>query len=71
MNHPLIYIQASPPRWRHISHLLQRSTVDCRRRLYQIAFDIDLSSTQDVWFEGDLLPSLVFYFPTQNTHHQS
>ena len=45
---------SSPPNWRRVSHLLQRSTFDCRTRFHRLAFDVDLGDSQDVWYEGEM-----------------
>lgn len=40
--------------WRNISHILNRSSYDCRRRFLYIAFGIDLSKLPDSWLTGEV-----------------
>lgn len=47
------FAMSLPPSWRRVSHLLRRSTADCRKRFHHLAFDIDLDVSQDVWYAGE------------------
>ena len=58
-----VHAQRSPPSWRNVSHILMRSSADCRQAYLSSVLRKDLSQQRDVWYPGEV------YFLQQLAEH--
>ena len=57
--------------WRNISHTMFSATTECRKRLYYVKFNIDLTTTADYWYDWEYIQLFILvYYSTMQSDNQ-
>ena len=49
-----IFRLSKPANWRNVSHVLHRSSIDCRRQHIKVFMNRDLDRTADIWSDSEM-----------------
>ena len=54
-NYHIVTPLPRPANWRNISHVLRRSSIDCRRQHIRVTLNRDLDRSADIWSESEMV----------------